>query len=208
MRSETLQHFYKLVKQELGVCRSAGSLRVELHREPRLALVAYALVRAIVHVREERLPVGAKRVVIYSKAVILACDEALVCSGHAHRLIVAAVAIFKFVGLGSSSFGEQLVAHADAKDRLVAQAHGATEILYSLAAHVRIARSVADEDTIVVELSVIVVPWHTHHLNPTLDEASENVALHATVDQHDSFLSTLVVAYYLLARNLVNIVDR
>ena len=56
--------------------------------------MAYALVGAVVHVDEEGFPVGGKRLGVDGETMVLRSDEAAICSGQTHRLVVAAVAIF------------------------------------------------------------------------------------------------------------------
>lgn len=109
------EQLHELVEKEFRVRRTGGSLRVELGREPRIALVADALVGAIVHIDEKRFPIGAQGIIIHSIAMILAGDEATVGTHHTHGLVVAAVSILQFIYLGTSGLAEELIAHTDTK---------------------------------------------------------------------------------------------
>lgn len=79
---------------------------MELGGEKGLALVTYAFVGAVVQVYEQGFPVAAQAVVVNSVAVILGSNVASVASGHLHRLVVAAVAVFKFEDARASGFGQ------------------------------------------------------------------------------------------------------
>ena len=75
---------------------------MELSREPGVLLVADTFVRTVVHVDEERFPVGSQCVVVYSITVVLRGDETLFRAYHAYRLVMAAVTVFQFVDFGTS----------------------------------------------------------------------------------------------------------
>ena len=66
-------------------------------------LVADTLVGGIVHIDEELLPVLVQRARIDGVAVVLRGDEALLRAHHAHRLVVAAVAVLQLIDCGASS---------------------------------------------------------------------------------------------------------
>lgn len=91
---------------------------MELAGEPRVALVADALVGAVVHVDEKLLPVCAERGCVNGIAVVLAGYVAVVSADHAHGLVVGAVAVFQLVDGCAAGLRQELVAHADAADRL------------------------------------------------------------------------------------------
>ena len=71
------------------------------------------LVRAIVHVDEERLPILWYGVVVDRIAMVLRSDEALfgrlAVLHQAHRLVVTSVSVFEFLDLGSCGKRENLV---------------------------------------------------------------------------------------------------
>ena len=95
---------------------------MKLCRKPRVGLVAYALIRTVIHIDEERFPVGRDGVIIDSVAVILGRDVAVLSQfsilQEAHRLVVTTMTIFQFLHLCSSSQSQNLVSHADTIDRL------------------------------------------------------------------------------------------
>lgn len=180
---------------------------MELDGEPGLVLVAYALVGTIVHVGEERLPVIAKSSVVDSETVVLAGDETAVGAYHAHRLIVAAVAILELVCLRTACLGKKLIAHADTKYGLITKAHGTLQVVNGWTTLVGVAWAVADEDAIVVESGEIIVPRHSDNLYSTTNKTAEDVAFHTTVYKYDGLLSSCVVTNDFLTRDFVYIVD-
>ena len=75
-----------------------------------------ALVGAVVHVHEPRLPLVPQRIAIDCIAMILARDEATACSRHLHGLVMAAMSVFQFIDRSSTGLGKELVSHADAEN--------------------------------------------------------------------------------------------
>ena len=70
---------------------------MELACEPRVLLVAYALIRAVVHIHEEFAPVAAECLGIHGISVVLTCDITAVGAHLSHWLIVRAMTILQFV---------------------------------------------------------------------------------------------------------------
>ena len=87
---------------------------MELGGEPGVGLVADALVGAVVHIHEKRFPFGGQSISIHRIAVVLRSDKASVRAHHPHGLVVAAMTVFQFVGLGSSGTRQQLIAQTNA----------------------------------------------------------------------------------------------
>ena len=84
------------VEEELGVERAGARLGVELHGEIGQPVVHEALVRAVVLVVEERLPLGVRRQRLHveREPVVLTRDEAARAGARQRaRLVVAAVAV-------------------------------------------------------------------------------------------------------------------
>ena len=77
--------------------------------------------------------------------MVLACDKALVRAHHAYWLIVRTMTVLKLVNGCSTSLCQQLIAHADTTDGLAAAAHLFSYDVYSILAHVRVARAVGQE---------------------------------------------------------------
>ena len=102
----SLQQLHELVEEELGIRRSAGGLGVELGREPGVVPVADTLVRAVVHVDEQRFPIGAQGVVVHRITMVLAGDEAAVGAHLPHGLVVAAVSVLQLVDARSAGLRE------------------------------------------------------------------------------------------------------
>ena len=117
---------------------------MELGREERFRSVAYALVRPVVHVYKQRLPVGSQRAVVDRETVVLAGNEAAVRTDLPHRLVMAAVPVFQLEDFGSSRLGQELVSHADAADGLRAFQRF-PDVGNRRLAHVRVAGPVGNE---------------------------------------------------------------
>ena len=165
--------------------------------------MADTLVGGIVHIDEELLPVLVQRARIDGVAVVLRGDEALLRAHHAHRLVVAAVAVLQLIDRGASSLGEQLVAHADTTDGLAAAAHLLADDLHGLGAHVGIARTIGQEETVKLQRVEIIIPRYTDDFHVATKEATQDVVLYTTVYEDHLLISlAFVVADYFLARNL------
>ena len=111
--------------------------------------------------------------------------------------------ILQLVDSSTGCLGKQLITHTDTTDRLAALADLLADDIDSILAHIRVARSVGQEQTIKVHIGIIVVPWHANHLYTSVDETTDDVGLHATVDQNHLLAGSLVVADNLLAAHLV-----
>ena len=79
-------------------------------------------------------------------------------------------------------------------------------MLHSRSAHLRVARTVAYEQSIEVHACEIIVPWHSYHSCVTLEQTSYNIMLYTTVYKNDFVLSA-AVSNNLLARHFLNPVD-
>ena len=174
--------------------------------------MADAFVGAVVHIHKPRFPVGSEGLVVNCESVVLRGDEAAVGADHADRLVVAAVAIFQFIGVGTSGPGEQLVAHAYSENRLV-PFHRLAKVGDRDVAELRVARPVGDEQPVVVELVEIVVPRHPDDFHSPFHEAPEDVVLHATVNHHDCLGAAAIFNHILAADDgdlvgEVRVVDR
>ena len=106
--------------------------------------------------------------------------------------------------MSACCLSEELVAHADAADRLVREAHLLLDDLHGILAHIWVARTVSEEQTVELHVGIVVVPRHADNLAAAVDEAADDVSLHAAVDEHHLLLGALVVADDLLAAHLVN----
>ena len=63
-----------------------------------------ALVGTVVHIDEQRFPVGPQCIIIYCITVVLAGNETTFRSHHAHRLVMTAMTVFQFIDDGTSCF--------------------------------------------------------------------------------------------------------
>ena len=123
--------------------------------------------------------------------MILGCDEAMLRTDHAHWLIVAPVSVLQFVDGGTASLCQKLVAHADAADRTVAGKRFA-DVLYGSVAGIGVARTVAEEETVVVQVVEVVVPRDADDHEVPLQKAADDVVLDAAVEEHNLFLQLTI----------------
>ena len=79
--------------------------------------MADTLVRAIVHIDEERLPVGGQRRIVDGIAMVLRGDEALGGAYLLNGLVVRAMTVFQFISLGTGGSGQELVTQTDTHAR-------------------------------------------------------------------------------------------
>ena len=159
---------------------------MELGREEWQRLVADTLVGAVVHIHEQWLPAFGQCFVIHSKAMVLRGDKTLVCTSPAHWLVVAAMAVFQFIGISTGSLCQQLIAHAYATDRFLL-GHGFTDIFDRSLSKNRIAGAIAYKESIGFDGIEIVVPGHAHHTHATTQKAPDDIMLYAAVHQHHDF---------------------
>lgn len=110
-------------------------------------------------------------------ATYLCCDVALVALQVHARDVVPAVAKLHLLGLRTGGQGQQLVTKANAKDGLGCGSQNLAQVCDCGLAHGRIARAVAEEQTIVLvnHRREVIVPRHNRELDPTLGEASDLV---------------------------------
>jgi hypothetical protein len=147
--------------------------------------MADTLVRAIVHIDEERLPVGGQRRIVDGIAMVLRGDEALGGAYLLNGLVVRAMTVFQFISLGTGSSSQELVTQTDTHARTYLRViEERADMLHRSATLLRIARTISQEQTIELELVEIIVPRHTHHLDATLDETTDDIGLDTTVDKH------------------------
>ena len=104
-----------------------------------------------------------------------------------------AVAIFQFVGLSSCGTSQQLVAEADAHEGthsptlavifcfFISQERA--DMLHRLLTLLGVTRSVGEEEAVEVKLVEVVVPGHADDLHTTLEQATDDVGLHATINE-------------------------
>ena len=102
-------------------------------------------------------------------AMVLGSDVALPSDGVDHRLVVASVAKGELHGLCACSEGQELVPQADSKDRphcVALKCQHFLELFHRVFAHGGVARSVGEEEAVVVGqvLAELVIPRHHGNL--------------------------------------------
>ena len=108
--------------------------------------------------------------------------------------------ILEFLDLGTGGQRQDLVAHADAVDGF-ARLHELLDMLYGLAAQVRVARAVRDEQTVkrFAHLVEVVVPRYHRDVDVVAQQAADDVLFHTHIDQAD-FLLAVAEVLHLLGR--------
>eukprot|EP00964_Phaeocystis_antarctica_P055102 scaffold32398_cov63-Phaeocystis_antarctica.AAC.3 len=123
--------------------------------------------------------------------MVLRGDVAAVGARVDARLVGATVAVLHLVRLAAGGEREQLVAEADAEDRLaglaaVRRVEDGLELLDGLFALGRVTRAVAHKEAVVLLLGDVVVPRHEQQLDALGHEVADDVGLDAAVDGHDA----------------------
>lgn len=152
-------------------------------------------------------PVLAKRRSVDGVTVVLRRDVAVVGTHEAHGLVVGAMTILQFVDGGSCGFAQQLVAHADATDRLAAHRDLLADDVDGSLTGIGVAGAVGQEQTIEVHVGIVVVPRHADNLHATVNETTDDIGLDTAVDEHHFLSGTLVVTDDALGGDLVDEVD-
>ena len=161
---------------------------MELHRAEWLGLVADTLVGTVIHIYKPWLPIASESCRVYSISVILRSDETSVCSDHANRLIMTSVTIFQFICGRTCSPGHQLVTHTDSENRLILS-HGLADILDCLRAEFRVAGTIGNEQSVIIYIQEIIVPWNADELHATIHETSQYIMLDTAVHKNDFLVS-------------------
>ena len=136
--------------------------------------------------------------------MVLTCYITLGGTHHTHGLVVRAVAVLELIDGGASSLAQQLVTHTDTTDGLTRSTHLLLDNLDGSLAGIGVARAIGQEQTIEIHISIVIVPGHAYHLDPTVNEAPDDIGLHSAVYQHYLLTGSLVVPDNLLAAHLVN----
>ncbi len=76
--------------------------------------------------------------------MVLTGDVAFVRTHFTNWLVVAVMSVLELEDIGSGSFCQELIAHADTAYRFVA-GYRFSDVLNSNVTHIRVARAVADE---------------------------------------------------------------
>ena len=105
----------------MAVVRAGGGFGVVLHAEGRQLAVAQPFDGLVVEVDVRDLELGRQGLGIDGEAVVLRGDLDRAGLQVLHRLVRAAVAELELERLRAAGQAEQLVAQADAEDRLLAQ---------------------------------------------------------------------------------------
>ena len=173
---------------------------MELYREERLAFVADAFAGAVVEVYEIGFPFGIERGGVHGVTVVLRRDDGTVRTDHQRRLVMAAVSVFQFEGGRSGGDRQQLVAQADAEDRL-AERNRLFDVGDRGPALLRVSGAVRQHHPVVFELREIVVPRYADHRRVAVAQAADDVVLATAVDQYDP-VPTVTVSLRLFRADL------
>jgi len=120
---------------------------------------------------------------------------------------MTAMTVFQFVYFGSSGFAQQLVTHADTKNRKFRVLHGTADVLHRSITCIRVTRSVGDEESVEFQMIEIIIPRHANHFHIPAKQAADNVRLYTAIHQYDFFLTrAFIVTDHLFTGNLVYVV--
>ena len=115
----SLDHLHEIVEQIVRIVRAGRGLGMVLHAEHRMIAMAEAFQRLVVQIDVGELDlVQVERIGIHREAVIVRRDLHLVGELVQHRVIGAAMAELQLVGLAAKREAENLMAQADAENRL------------------------------------------------------------------------------------------
>lgn len=101
-----------------------------------------------------------------------------------NRLVMASVPVFELVGISSRCQSHELVSEAYAKYRPVV-AECFLNVLNCRSAHLGIARTVGQKQSVVILTAEIVVPWYPYYCSVAPEKVPDNVKFYTAVDKHD-----------------------
>jgi hypothetical protein len=176
-----------LVEEICRVHRSTLGLGMELSREDGTGVVDEALVGLVVQVSEVLPPLTGESRGVDGVSVVLRSDVALSGCKVQGGNVVSAVSVLQLQRLGAGCESEQLVPHAYTHDRDLRGLHQPADVVHSVCAVSRVARSVGDEHSIEVVSNLVdgVVEGEGGHASAASDEAAKDVLLHTAVDQRN-----------------------
>ena len=142
--------------------------------------------------------------------MVLGGDEATVgqftIHKQTHRLVMSTVTILQLGHLGTRRKREDLVTHADTIDRF-ALLHELTDMLHRLGAEVRVARTVRNEESVVLLRREVIVPRDNRYAHVELKQLTDDILFHTHVHQADPF-ATVSEMFHLLRADERHLVDK
>ena len=169
--------------------RAGGCFGVVLDAERRIFLVADALDRVIVQVGVRHFQVVWQRVAINRESVVLGRDFDLAGLVVHDRLVGTAVPELELVRLGATRQRQELVAEADAKDRLFAKQ--SADGFLGVSDRFRIAGAVGEEDAVRIQGQNFVSGCRAGQDRDAaahIEQVPGDVVLHAEIEGHDVWI--------------------
>ena len=168
-----------------------------------------SLVTSIVGVGEKSLPARLQGITINDKSVVLRSNVAFPSLMIQHRLILTTISKRKLLTLSSGSKAHELITHTNTINRLDFIFWACDDLLEFLDgrhAHGWITRTVRQEQTVVLVHFGCkwIIPWHHSQFNPTLDQLTNDIVLHSTIDSNNLGSIPLSIDLDILGRNLID----
>src|SRR5574344_1743480 len=166
--------------------------------------MADTFIRTVVHVNKQFIPITSKSLCVNSITMVLTCDITLLCTNKTNRLIMTTMTILKFIYISTCSLCQQLVTHTDTTDWLRAYTHLLSYYVDSIRANIWITRTISKEKSIILHISIVIVPRNSHYLYTTFDKTSYNICLNTTINKNDFLSGTFIISDNILTRDSIN----
>ena len=120
---------------------------------------------------------------------------------------MTSMSIFEFVDGCASCFGKQLISHANTTNRFFAYVHLSAKDVNGIHTHVRVSWTISKEQSIKIHGSIVIIPWHSYHLDISFYETPYNICLNTTINKDNLFADSLIISYNILATYFINKVN-
>ena len=150
---------------------------------------------SVVHIDEQRFPVGCKCGIIHCKTMILRSHESTLSSCQLNGLITTPVSIFEFIGFCTTCERKQLITHTDTEYRFICF-HRCADVGNSCFAVSRISGSVGDKQSVIFQRIKIIIPRHPNNGCIPFEQTAYDVMLHSAIHQHHSVFSIAIRNYF------------
>ena len=167
------------------------------------------LVGTIIHIDEQRFPIGSQCIIIYRITVVLTGNETTFRSYHAHRLVMAAMTVFQFIDGGASCFWK--ATDSPYKCRKIGLSLRLIALRICCTASSQVSGSPGPFE---INNPSYSIPVKSHgskehgSLPHPVSVTTDNICLYTTIHQHHFFLpGTFIVTNYFLTRYFIYIID-
>ncbi len=101
---------------------------------------------------------------------------------------MAAMSVFEFICTCTGSFGQQLVPHTDAANRLPGS-HSLADIHNGFFGKIRITGAVGYEKSVKRDCVEVIVPGNANNLHPATGQTSDYIEFGTTVNKHNGLIA-------------------